>query len=187
MPDAITEELVAARALGDAVKNQHLAWIAFTTKGGRLSKYIRAFDAMTAACEAYDIARAANPWRPGQAVTLEHARLATAQIRAASAKRYWLERAVDVVKASIEDDRTRRYAMDAIRALLTAEDPAPIDVAAIRRAALEEAAAAIYVRVLDHGIRAGKLPKGSERAMETELGCEAARCWQVVRQMVENS
>jgi hypothetical protein len=140
---------------------------------------------MTDACEAYDIARAANPWRPGQAVTLEHARLDTAQIRAESAKRYWLERAVDVVKASIEDDRTRRYAMDAIRALLTAEDPAPIDAASTRRAALDEAAAAIHKRMLDHRVCANKLPEGPARAMEIDLGCEAALCWEDVNRLVE--
>ena len=157
--------------------------------------HTRALVATTAALESYDIACAANPWRPGQAVTLEHARLATAQIRAASAKRYWLERAItacrEIAGGDIGLERAARdgirECIAAIRALLTAEDPAPIDAASTRRAALDEAAAAIHKRMLDHRVCANKLPEGPARAMEIDLGCEAALCWEDVNRLVEKS
>lgn len=199
MPDPIIDELTAARALIAAIDTESEARrdaiIASCSDLPRTGEHDRAIAALAACRMEYEAARAANPWQPGQAPTLPHAELATARIQAASAKRYWLERAAKACEderlsdnTGTEDDAAYNRGVsdcaDAIRALLTAEDPpVPPDPVQVRRDALEEAANAIRSRMMDHRERARKLPDSPARDEATSDCAEAALCWERILQL----
>ena len=159
MSDPNTEELAAARAMRDAAIAMHGAWDAFLLNdlGDNLKlalarTHAEAGVVLSVASAAYDAKRAANPWQPGQALSVPTAELKMAGILLATAKRYWLERAVKACDIHATAAQSyfnqgwivaRETIITEIRALITAEDPALPDPAQVRRAALEEAAAAV--------------------------------------------